>query len=660
MSSEKTKSDSPSSNSPLDKSITRRDFVGSTLIGSGSALLLANAPHVAHASSRSAASMPPGGLDSSWTGPSGIGDYKNSNGNTHQVVNTAHKVARGENLGELEYSGEIYDMVIVGGGFSGLAAAFTFMEKSAGKGKCLILDNHPIFGGHAKANKLEIDGHDIYGQQASSAFALPTPIAREMGFVNPLWDKLGLPSAEEIPFAEPPERFKGKLNISRQSFGARENQANTATTGFFFPQGTKNGSKWAIDPLLNNFKDAPFPEALKEELMEFLFYADIPEKAPKENWKQWLDTMSYKQYIEDVLGHSPAVTDFVNPMIATGMSGTACDAVSAYFAYRYALPGMLGFHGVTVADAEEKLHWGMFPGGNSGIARHFVRKLIPDSIPGEYNIWDIHNNPVQMDTLDRPENAVRIRTDATVCHVGHEGDPDTAELVNIVYHKEGRRHLVRARSVVMASGQWLNKHILADKPAKLDKALQEFHYGPMMIVNVGLKNWKFAENLGASAFRWFDGDLGWWCNIIRNVDFGEKVTPLDPDKPIMLSNFSPLINPGTDTKTQTTVSRYQLFSMSYKDIETSIRNQYTDMFGEYGFDADRDIEAIIANRWGHAYVAPAPGFFFGRDGKQSPAEVVQEGYGRIFFGHSDSDGQQLMNVAVAQGIRAADQAISKL
>lgn len=660
MSSEEKKSHRSTEKAGLHGTITRRDFVGSTLVGSGAALLSMQAPSLAHAASPKTADSPAGGLGANWTGPGGVGDYAASNGNTHHVVNAAHKIARGGDLGALENSGEVYDLVIVGGGFSGLAAAFTFWEQTGGKGQCLILDNHPIFGGHAKANRLDVDGHQIYGQQASSAFALPTPIAREMGFVNPLWDKLDLPDAQEFKFVEPPQRLRGKLNIARESFGARENQANTATTGFFYPRGTENGGNWVIDPLLTDFKGAPMSDSLKRELMAFLFYDKRPAATPTENWQAWLDSMTYKQYIENVLGFSPAVTAFVDPMIATGMCGTACDAVSAYFAYQFALPGLLGFHGVTVAEVEEKLHWGMFPGGNSGFARHFVKKMMPDAIPGDYNIWDIHNNPVNQEVLDRPGNPVRMRFEATVCHVQHDGDPQKAKQVNIVYHKQGRRHLVRARSVVMASGQWLNKHILADQPYEFSEAFKHFHYGPMMIVNVGLRNWRFAEKLGATAFRWFDGELGWWSNIIRNIDFGEQITPLDPDKPIMLANFVPLLNPGADSKTQSMVSRYQLFSMSYRDIEMKMRKQYTQMFGKYGFDADRDIAGIIANRWGHAYISPAPGFFFGRNGNLAPSEVVREGYGRISFGHSDTRGQQLMNVAVAEGMRAAEQAMQHL
>src|SRR6266550_3822892 len=55
-------------------------------------------------------------------------------------------------------TGENYDCVVIGGGISGLAAAL-FFQRSAGPGvKCLILENHPIFGGEAKQNEFLVDG----------------------------------------------------------------------------------------------------------------------------------------------------------------------------------------------------------------------------------------------------------------------------------------------------------------------------------------------------------------------------------------------------------------------------------------------------------------------------------------------------------------------
>jgi spermidine dehydrogenase len=67
----------------LNSPITRRDFIGSTLVGSGAMLLGAPAPAFAQ------------GLTSGWNGYTGVGDYSRSNGNTASVVNAAHGVRDG-------------------------------------------------------------------------------------------------------------------------------------------------------------------------------------------------------------------------------------------------------------------------------------------------------------------------------------------------------------------------------------------------------------------------------------------------------------------------------------------------------------------------------------------------------------------------------------
>jgi spermidine dehydrogenase len=133
-------------------SITRRDFLGGTLLGAGAALLGMAAPALMRAGETAARgrALPPLGPD--WTGPGGIGDYARSNGNTHEVVNAAHSIWKGDwDRAPVDaVDAGSFDLVVVGGGFAGLAAAYTFHKE--GRGTCLLLDNHPIFGGEAKQN----------------------------------------------------------------------------------------------------------------------------------------------------------------------------------------------------------------------------------------------------------------------------------------------------------------------------------------------------------------------------------------------------------------------------------------------------------------------------------------------------------------------------
>jgi len=106
---------------------------------------------------------------------------------------------------------------------------------------------------------------------------------------------------------------------------------------------------------------------------------------------------------------------------------------------------------------------------------------------------------------------------------------------------------------------------------------------------------------------------------------------------------------------QCTAARMQLFGMSYAQIEAAVRERFTTMFGDYGFNAERDIAGIITNRWGHAYVVDPPGFFFGKDGKPAPKDVLRKRFSRLAFGHSELSGAQMWETAAEEGERAGRQ-----
>jgi spermidine dehydrogenase len=133
--------------------------------------------------------------------------------------------------------------------------------------------------------------------------------------------------------------------------------------------------------------------------------------------------------------------------------------------------------------------------------------------------------------------------------------------------------------------------------------MQGFHHAPMLTVNVALRNWRFLDKLGISCARWFEG-FGWWTGLRRNVIIdGKETMPLDPNKPVVLTQYNPFLLPGLPFPQQCTTARMQLFGMSYSEIEAAVRAQFTKMFSSAGFDAARDIAGITTNRWGHAYNA---------------------------------------------------------
>ena len=92
------KLEQPGKKNGFNPDITRRDFIGSTLIGSGAALLTMKAPALMREAQAAGykfklgrtVPLPLTGLGPDWTGPGGVGDYAEANGNTWKVVNAAH------------------------------------------------------------------------------------------------------------------------------------------------------------------------------------------------------------------------------------------------------------------------------------------------------------------------------------------------------------------------------------------------------------------------------------------------------------------------------------------------------------------------------------------------------------------------------------------
>lgn len=189
------------------------------------------------------------------------------------------------------------------------------------------------------------------------------------------------------------------------------------------------------------------------------------------------------------------------------------------------------------------------------------------------------------------------------------------------------------------------------------EAMNSFHHAPMLTINIAMRSWKFLENLGIASARWYDG-FGWWMSLRRNLEIaGQKTMPLDPSKPFVFSLYNSFPMPGIPFPQQCTTARMYVFGMSFEFIEQSIREQLTKMFGDHGFDANRDIAGIVANRWGHAYVVDQPGFFFPRNGKMEPRGVLRQRFGRMVFAHSELSGMQTWDNACAEGERAGRQVL---
>ena len=157
-----------------------------------------------------------------------------------------------------------------------------------------------------------------------------------------------------------------------------------------------------------------------------------------------------------------------------------------------------------------------------------------------------------------------------------------------------------------------------------------------------------------------DGDFGFSCNIRQPLNIEGYEAPFDPEKPIVLTFYAPLMDSDLPAQAQGAALRWKLFNTPYAEIEGRILSQMNALFRRGRFKAERDVAGITINRWGHAYVVPQPGFMYPAGGGKSNSDIVREGFDRIFFAHSELYGVQAFIGAVSEGQRAARQALDVL
>lgn len=624
----------------MDQNITRRDFLNATLLASGG-LLLSPASPLDFLQANAATP------NDDWTGYGGVGDYASSNGNTAAVLEAGHQIRGGafETLpANLVDTGEIYDCVVVGGGISGLAAALIFQRQAGPRKTCLVLENHPIFGGEAKRNEFLVDGHRLIAHQGSAFFPVPYPHS----LIGRFYESIGL-KAPRLEY----QKWSGvapEMRLSTTPY------LGSAPYGLFF--GAKFGRKeglWLTGPQVAKLEGAPISARASEELLKFQSAADGGSYAPKypgDAISRRLDTITLEDHMIERHGISrETIREFLSP-IEGGGYGLGPDALSGYAAYAADM-----LHPLDISDETGQQ---MFPDGNGGLARLMAKTLIPESIAGEHSLQDVSRNAVNFEALDRPGAATRIRLNSTAVWVKHDGEPEKSEFVSIVYTRGGNVFRVRARSVVMAGGSWTTRHIIRDLPADHKGAYAQFYRTPCMMANIAVRNWRFLFNMGISGCQWFEG-LGNYMQVRKLAVCGADSPTISPDSPVVLTLKVLYPHPGQPTEQQGRMGRAELFSTPFREYERQIREMFTTMFARSGFDARRDIAGIILNRWGHAYLSPAPGFFFGKNGRTAPGEVLRAApFGRIAFANTDLSGVADHRSSIIEADRAVGQLMDQV
>jgi spermidine dehydrogenase len=623
--------------------ITRRDFLNGALLGVGGALLGCRPSRQIAQDDGSEASW---SLRPDWYGYGGVGDYRFSHGNTPEAVETAHRLRdRGFPAGfDRVESIEDYDLVIVGAGVAGLGAALEYSKRRKSGQTCLMLDNHPIFGGEAKENEFDVGGVRLIAPQGANGFFVPAPVSdpdTASGDAR-YYAELGVPREFQLrdwPAAEKPLRF----SPDNYEYLVRGLEQHTSVGHFF--TGT-----WAIDIWARHLANTPLSDGARTALLQWHAAGATRQFGTDDQAIRALDTMSYQEFLERELHLGPEPARYADLFLAAAC-GLGSDAVSAYVAYQLPMPGL-------TEPLPPDLRRVSFPGGNSGFVRYFLKLLIPDAIAGVDRFEDIITGRINFAALDRTGQPLRMRLRCTVVSVAHEGSG-----VNVVYARDGRLYGVRAKAVIMATGGWMNLYVVRDmSPAHRD-AYRQFVHAPFLVANVALTNWRFLHRLGITAAIWDrpEGrrDFGYTCNIRNPMQVGSYQPPLDPDQPTILSFYTPFHHPGLPLREQTARGRRELLHTSYPEFERRISAQMLTLFAASGFSPGRDVAGLILNRWGHAYSVPFPGFFGGAAGR-APRDVIRTLHGRVAFAHSELTGWQHWGPAADEGRRAVTQLVDAI
>jgi len=613
----------------MDEPISRRDYLNSALVASGSLLLGSASPMDLLA-------------QSDWDGYGGVGDYSGANGNTFEVMTEAHKIrdrAFDPLPADVLETGEQFDCVVVGGGISGLAAALFFKRQAGANRTCLVLENHAIFGGEARRNEFVVGGQRLIAHQGSAMFFPPLPGT----FLADFYQSIGI-DRWQFPY----QTWSGadaEIPLGRTSYtdGGRN-------SGFYFgAKFGKEAGQWLIDPWGKKLEGAPISAQARAELQSMRGKERTLPKEHGDALSRHLDSITLEQDLMETYGLSrETVRTFLSP-VAGGGSGVGADVLSAYAEY--------------AADVLLPWDYGkgaqMFPGGNAGVARHITKSLIPDAIPGDTTIESVCRAAVNFSALDRPGQPARIRLSSTAVRVQHDGSAEKSQSVRVAYTQGGKLYSLRARSVIMAGGSWTTKHIVKGLPVTHRDAYAQFYRAPCLMANVALRNWRFLYKLGIKECQWFEG-IGNYFALRKMATFGAVSPTVSPDSPVVLTLKILFSSPGLPMGRQVTQGRVELVSTPFREYERRIREQFAMLFSSVGFDPRREIAGLILNRWGHAYLSAQPGFFFGEDGRPAPGEVLRNTpFGRIAFANSDVTGIMDHRASIQEAHRAVKQVVER-
>ncbi len=630
----------------MDSEITRRDFLNGVAIGTGGAIAASIFPDFETVLAQG----------SSGAYPPALTGLRGSHAGSFEAFHAMKDGAFWKSAPAPQDTGEEYDLVVVGAGISGLAAAHYF-RKARPDARILLLDNHDDFGGHAKRNEFTHDGRTYLGYGGTQSIDSPAPYS---AVSKALVAELGIDMS----------RYEKALDSDLyKSLGLR--------SAFFFDQETYGADRLVQGDVGDErFRaEAPVSDTVRRDLKRLLTerFDPMPGLSSGEK-KARLARMSYTDFVTKVWKLDAGVLRFYQTRTHS-LFGVGVDAVPAQDAFGLGLPGFAGMglddqpgpgqNFDSIRNAEAESYYFHFPDGGATMARLLVRRLIPDAIPGS-TLDDVVTARTDYAKLDAAGAPVRIRLSSPVMRVRHLGAAGPGQRVEVTYAPPGppgletsnRRDLktVSARSVVLACWHTAIPSMCPELPAAQTAALNYAIKVPLVYTNVFIRSWKAFVKLGVQRI----STPGFWHTSVGldfPVSLGSYKHQTRPEEPIVLHLAKAACRPGLPIHLQHLVGRQELLSTPFATIERSIRDQLGRALGGGGFDPATDILGITVNRWPHGYAyqynSLADEFWF--NGGEQPCLVARRPHGRIAIANADAAAYSYTDAAIDQAHRAVQE-----